>query len=662
MPISTMKKLTVLAFAGDADAIVRKLMNLRCVEIRNTEIGDGALLTAHLDSDGQKARAEGRLRSIREAIPLLNRYTTRRKSLGGSRHRVRIEEFLSDGRADSAWRTVEKAVEVSTRMTELDAERTRLQARLEALQPWLEYDLPLAVEGTAETVLLLGTCPPALNLSALQDTMDEIGAYSEIVNADKSAVYLSVLFHKADTEKVNRALVGFGFLRSSFADTPMNASTACEETEAELMRLDAEREQAEEWLSVLAENLDEVEILCDVEENNATAARHLKKLATTKKCAVLEGWIPQFTRESVTDALSKFDCAYEIREPEEDEVPPVLLRNNRFAMNFEWVIGMYAYPKYGAFDPTFIMSIFYFVLFGLMFADVGYGLLLAIGCFGGIRLFKPRQGMRRMLSMFGYCGIASIIMGVIFGGWFGDLPTAIMTNMLGLNVNTGVGHFFGSGLWFNPLDDPMTFLILSLGVGAIHLITGMIVKFVILCRSGRVTEALCTILPYWVLFAGLFLLLLGMLGGSLAIAGTVGGYVAIAGAVLILLLNGYGRKNIFSRILGGFGGLYGLINYASDLLSYSRILALGLVAGVIAKVINLITMLGATGVVGFVFMVVILLVGHALNLAINVLGTFVHTSRLQYIEFFGKFYEDGGTPFEPASTADRYTEQISDQS
>ncbi|MBQ9761035.1 MAG: V-type ATP synthase subunit I, partial [Clostridia bacterium] len=284
------------------------------------------------------------------------------------------------------------------------------------------------------------------------------------------------------------------------------------------------------------------------------------------------------------------------------------------------------------------------------------GLLLTLGCFGGVLLLKPRVGLRRMMLMFGYCGIASIIMGVIFGGWFGDLPTAIMTNMLGLSVNTGVGHFFGSGLWFNPLDDPMTFLILSLGVGAFHLIFGMAIKFVVLCKNGKQAEALCTILPHWVLFLGLIMLVLGMVGDAFSIVSEIGKYVAIVGVVMILLFNGYGRKGIFSRIMGGLGGLYGLINYASDLLSYSRILALGLVAGVIAKVINLITMLGATGAVGFVFMILILLVGHGLNLAINVLGTFVHTSRLQYIEFFGKFYEDGGKPFEPAAVADRYTE------
>ena len=194
----------------------------------------------------------------------------------------------------------------------------------------------------------------------------------------------------------------------------------------------------------------------------------------------------------------------------------------------------------------------------------------------------------------------------------------------------------------------MTFLIISLGMGAVHLVSGMAVSFVLLCRKGRAPEAICTIAPYWVLFGGL---------GTLAVDPTIGLYVTLAGAALILCLNGYGQKKITSRIVKGLGGLYGLINYAADLLSYCRILALGMVAGVVAQVINMITALGTTGAVGFVFMLIVLLLGHGLNLAINILGTFVHTARLQYIEFFGKFYEDGGQPFTPALPAEEFSEE-----
>ena len=659
MPISTMKKLTVLAFGEDTDAIVRKLMKLRCVDIRSTETGDGALLTARFDSDGQKAEAESRLRLIREVIPVLDRYSQRKKKLGRSLHRVNFDEFISSGRAAAAWDAAQKTQQTVERIAELDGEITRLHARAESLTPWLEYDAPLNEEGSEKTVLMLGTLPPKTVFEEVCTDLESLEACCEqVLNEDQSAIYLSVLCHRSVEEEVVRRLAARGFLRTVFRDVDCRASIALDRTEQEIERLSAERLSVNEKLYVLADELTDIEILCDVEQTNANAARHLQKLAMTKKCTVLEGWTPTFTQDAVVEVLERFDCAYELAEPQEGEEPPVLLRNNRFAMTFEWVIGMYAYPKYGAFDPTFIMSIFYFVLFGLMFADVGYGLILTLGCFGGVRLLNPRPGLRRMMYMFGYCGIGSIAMGMILGGWFGDLPTAVMSNILNLPIDSPVGTFFGSGLWFNPLDDPMTFLILSLGMGAVHLITGMVIKFVVLCKEHHAAEAICTIAPFWVLFAGLIMMALGMLGESFAAVASIAPYVALAGAALILLLNGYGRKGIISHLIGGFGGLYGLINYASDLLSYSRVLALGLVAGVIAKVINLITMLGATGAIGLVVMFIILVIGHMLNLAINVLGTFVHTSRLQYIEFFGKFYEDGGKPFEPATEADQYSENL----
>ncbi|MBQ9759973.1 MAG: hypothetical protein IJW16_01345, partial [Clostridia bacterium] len=372
--MSTMKKLTVLTLAEDADAIVRKLMKLRCVEIRSTEVGEGALLSAHFDSDGQKAAADSRLRRIREAIPVLNQYTMRKKRLGRSLHRVNADEFLADGRAESAWRTVEKALELCNTLKETEGEITRLQGQRESLRPWVEYDVILSERGTEQSTLILGAFPTGTLPEAVVPMLESAGAHVELVSMDKSGVYASVICHKTNEEAVQRMLAELGFLKASFREIDTTAAVADAEIEGRIAELDADRDRAQEWLHVLAEELDNVEILCDIEETNANAARHLQKLATTKKCAFLEGWIPKFARDAVVDALAEFTCAYDINYPAHDEEPPVLLRNNRFATNFEWVIGMYAYPKYGAFDPTFIMSIFYFVLFGLMFADVGYGL------------------------------------------------------------------------------------------------------------------------------------------------------------------------------------------------------------------------------------------------------------------------------------------------
>lgn len=652
MSVSAMKKLTVLAYEADADAIVRKLMRLRCVEIRQAGTGEGLMPVQSAASDAKRAESERRLAAIGRAIPHLAKYTTRRRGIGRTVHRVDTAAFVRDGRADAAWRAVEAANAISDRTEALTAERTRVLSEIEALTPWLGYDAPLDEVGSKRTSMILGSYPPKSDPVALRETLEAAGAYVEVVAHDESGLFLSLTALREDMAALERTLAAGGFLRAALPTVDCTARTAVERAEARVAQLEGEVFAAEEQLRDLSEFLDDVEILYDIEATTVNVCLQKRKLAATKNCVVLEGWIPMGTEDKVASTLSKFECACEIAEPEEGEEPPVLLKNNGWASNFEWVLGMYSYPKYGTFDPTFIMSIFYFILFGLMFADVGYGLILTLCCFGGIKLLNPKPGMRRMLAMFGLCGISCMVMGVLFGGWFGDLPTAIMSNMLGLPIDTGVGHFFGSGLWLNPIDDPMTFLIISLAVGAIHLIAGMAVNFYILCRAGRPMEAVCTILPYWVLFAGL---------GLFLVDGTVALYVALAGAALILCLNGYGQKSIFSRITKGLGGLYGLINYAADLLSYSRVLALGMVAGVVAKVINMITALGTKGPVGFVFMLIILILGHVLNIGINILGTFVHTARLQYIEFFGKFYEDGGEPFTPALPSEEYTEEADDQ-
>lgn len=649
MSVSTMKRLTVFAFRQDVDRILRGLMNLRCVEIRTLDASDAELALERLHSEEDVTQADRRLSEIRAAIPVLTKYSSRRNGLGRVVHELRPEQFRRDGSEEMARRTVSRTLKLQEQIQAVAAEQTRLLNQADALLPWLDYDAPLNDVRTGRTVTLLGSCTAKVDFEALQERLTALGAYSELVSEDNGCRYFTVTCLLQDCSAAEAELASVGFIRADFGDVDKPAQQAYTQAEERREALEEEQLGLEEALRDLAESLDLVEILCDLEETERTAALLRRRLAQTESCAVLDGWIPSFTQDRVGELLAKFECAYELEDPAPGDEPPVLLRNNHFAVNFEWVVGMYAYPVYGRFDPTFIMSIFYFLLFGLMFADVGYGLLLTVGCFGGIRLLNPRLGMRRMLTMFGYCGISATVMGIIFGGWFGDLPTAVMQNLLGASIDTDVGHFFGSGFWFNPLEEPMTFLIFSLAVGGVHLIAGMAVKLVILCRDGRAGEAVCTIVPYWVLFGGLITLLFNRQIGLL---------VSAVGGALILLLYGYGVRNPIKRLFKGLGGLYSLVSYASDLLSYSRILALALVAAVIAKVINMITLLGSTGVVGAIVMVIVLIAGHLLNLAINVLGSFVHTSRLQYLEFFGKFYEDGGKPFEPAAPADQYTEQV----
>lgn len=671
MPVSNMKKLTAFVFRDDSDRLVRRLMRLRCVQVRSLDAERSAQKLARVDCDGELISARKKLAAVDAVLPVLSRYSTRKMRFRRRVHEVDQQEFAGDGRAAHAWETVERAGALQETLAGLEAERVRLTALSESLQPWLEYDVPLSDCETAKTRTWLGSIPLSVPQETVNTALTDAGCAVEAVDTDEKFSYWAVTFLKEGEAEAGAALATLGFVRQDFESETETALAASRRTEERLAALENETVQADEALHDCAEALDEIEILHDVAATDVRVAELKQRLAQTQTCTVLEGWYPENMEDALVGVLSKFECAYDTDKPEAGEEPPVLLRNNKFAQNFEWVIGMYSYPKYGTFDPTFIMSIFYFVIFGMMFADVGYGLLLTLACVAGIKLLNPKPGMRRMLSMFAWCGVSCAVLGVVFGGWFGDLPTAIMKNFMGIEnpEATPVGHFFANGLLFNPVSSAVPFLILSLAVGEIHLVTGMAISMAETWKTGHRAEAVCGTVPFWVLFAGIDLAAPNMLIGmdmigqtmseatkaSFAGIADIATYLMLAGAAGILLLKGVGQKSFGAWLVKGLGGLYSLISFASDLLSYSRILALGLVAGVIGQVINMITALGASGVVGFIAMLLVLIVGHVFNIAINLLGTFVHAARLQYIEFFGKFYEDGGAAFEPAAPSDDYT-------
>ena len=662
MSVCVMKKLTVLAPERDADRLVRRLMRLRCAELSSVPLGDlpdGGMLLRY-DCDTARAEAERRVAAVTTALPLLDAYTVKAKPWNKKPITITAEEFRGSGRFDAARETVAEVLALDERRVADQNEFNRLAGLCRALTPWLEYPQPLTGESTALTEVWLGTLPAKTLISEADDALAELHAGVEEIGRDKDALYVSVLTLKEDADAVARALAGLGFLKASFKGLPDETATAAENHRLCLKALDGldnALQIAVDSLRRLSEKLPELQVLFDLETTTLTAAREKQKLASTEECVVLEGWVPAEREGKVAAALDKLPCAYGMEEPDEWEEPPVLLKNNSFSANFEWVVGMYSYPKYGTFDPTTIMSIFYFLIFGLMFADVGYGVLVTLVGFLAPKILRMKPSMTRMLNMFAYCGISCAVCGFIFGGWFGDLPYALMTSFGGYESVEAAKEAFpifnglvvtlgGSPVSLNPLDNPMAFLVISLAMGAVHLIAGMAVKFVLLCKQGDVFAAIFDIGSYWILFAGLALIFVNP---------TVGWIVLGVGALMIVATYGRAQKNPIMRILMGFKGLYDLINYASDLLSYCRILALGLASAVMAQVFNLLATMGGPTPVGFVLLVAVLLIGHVLNIAINLLGAFVHTSRLQYLEFFGKFFEDGGVGFVPAAPSEEYS-------
>lgn len=651
MSVSKMEKLTVVLPHAEAEPLLRRLMRLKAVSLSREE-GDH-LPQGHLTERASEAAAEAA--RVDAVLPVLAKHARRKKPLFGSVTHFDSTEFERSGDKERALKTVREVEKLLSDTAAAEAELAREEALMQSLLPYLNFKFSLDDAGTQTTKFLLGSLPGGAKKERLEELGDKHGFVPEILSEDNRGTYISVVVHRAHESDTLAALGALGFLPAAIARRDGRATAVFDAAEARAEKIKDELERLRSRLSVLAENLTEVEILSDVLHTAHLTEENKKKLLATEKCAVLTGWCPSRERERVTAVLERHTAAYEFSPPAEGDDVPVLLENNAFARNFEWVLGMYSYPKYGKLDPTFIMSIFYFLIFGLMFADAGYGLMLVAACFGTVRWLSPREGMKRFLLMFGYCGISSIIFGVLFGAYFGNFPLAFMQNVLKMapeqmpNLAIFPSLQANVAILFDPLENPMGFLVVSLGMGAVHLLAGMAVRAYILCREGKPWSALMDIGSYWVLFAGI---------GTVFSHRTAGIALLAAGVTFILATQGRSKKGVAGKIIGGLGGLYSLISYASDLLSYSRILALGLAAGVIAQVVNILATMKGASFIGFLVMIAVFLIGHVLNLVINVLGTFVHTSRLQYIEFFGRFYEDGGTPFAPIGEFEKYTKDV----
>ena len=634
MAVSNMKKLSVAVLREDADGLLYALQRLRCVELVTEGENESSTNVAQ---DPRLTSAQAR---AAEAIDFLSGYRVKSRGLFASPIEVEWDEGWPDGES-----VVDEAVALAAEMESVRREVQQVRHQLEGLRPWQSYtgDLPEGRTRTTRTVC--GSLPPMADMAALDTALGEYACVTEeipsVTGEKNQSRLLAVTMWSAESDEVLRVLHEAGFVQVPYTvlakdggvSAKLTSLAAAEKRLCDMLA--ADRSKAE----VLSEKLPLVEEYLDKLTTLGVRREAAGQLGYTRHTAILTGWVPEARVAAVEALLNERGEAYQLCDPAPEEDVPVLLSNNAMASQFEPVVSLYSLPAYGSFDPTFLMSFFYIFIFGLMFADVGYGLLLMVGCILGKKLMKPEGSLRKFLNMFTMCGGSMAVMGVLFGGYFGDLPQAIAQNFAGRPGELDMA------LWFNPLNDPMQFLVISIVIGAIHLFVGLAVQFYVLWKKGDRVSAVCDAGSWMLIFLG---------AGVSFLALQVGLGIVVLGVLLILCTSGRHEKNPVMKVLKGFLGLYGIVNYVSDLLSYSRILSLGLASAVIASVFNIIGTMAGPSVIGVLLLIVVGTIGHVMNLAINLLGSFVHTSRLQYIEFFGKFYEDGGRPFVPLTPRSKY--------
>ena len=642
--ILKMQKLTLIGFLADKESILRDLMKKKCVQINGPENIQDYESIAQLAVPGvaQTYELEQELTKFTSAIRAVAPYEEK----GSAFSKKEISDFSSMLDKEIYSEAASLRDEINSIVKQIAEQKniiSRSQLQITSLEPWTDLDLDLSVTQTKSTALLYLTAAADVNLEEFEAKLQEATplCYVHKVSSSSELSCLLLIYYKDAQDAVMNVVKGFNTNRPDFAFLKGNAAENISSLKNKIETCSKEAQRLTEQLKVAATSSKLLKKGFDMVTLQIDDQKVRENIFQTQSVFALTGWLTENDMDKVKKILDKYPCYYTMVQPEEGDDPPIKLKNNKFVEPYEMITEMYSLPTPDGIDPTPVLTPFFILFFGMMLADAGYGLILFLLCFIGLKKLKPDEGFLKNAMNIGVaCGLSTIFWGVMYGGYFGNLVTQVAESWFAVTVTVPAV--------FDPLNDPMSVMLLSLILGAIHLFAGMGVKIYMLAKRGHLLDGLMDIGLWYVLLIGLPMLALPVTAG-------IGKVLSIIGAVGLILTQGRHEKYIFMKLIKGVMSLYDITSYLSDVLSYARILALGLAGGVIANVMNIMGTMPGLNIIGVVVFVAIFAIGHAFNLAISGLGAYVHTSRLQYVEFFGKFYEAGGRPFKPFKANTKYT-------
>lgn len=637
MAIEKMKRLRLVAVKSERETLLRELMLLGCVQITEPAAFEKdspeELIFSKETAGSSQSREEHE--KLLAGLELLNKYAPAKTGLFTPKPEASLQSVMDESSLEENIKLAGRLADADDQIKRITAEESRVKGLIETLMPWAALDIPLDLSETKTCVVLPGAVPAAVDLKTLEAELAMGESESQVlkVSSDKDLHYLVLVAMKENQSAVLEIVRKLGFSPSSVSNMKGTARENITGLEKKLKELGTEKSDLTAQIVKASSSRDELKLCADRLLTKVVRAENAEKLLCTDSTINFEGWIPVREEKQLENVLSNFYCAWETSVPTQEDTPevPVKLRNNALTSPFNMLTEMYSLPAYNGIDPNPFLLPFFSLFFGIIFADLGYGLIMFIGGMIYKHKAKPTGAMNQMAGLLTICGISTAVFGILSGSFFGDAITKI-AEMYGLTVSIPV--------LIDPLNNPLQVLIGSLIFGFIHLITATAINGYMLIRDGQWKDALCDVGTLWLFFAGIAL-------GALGITW----YVAYAGMALIVLTQGRASPTIGGKLGGGLFALYGVASgWFGDVLSYCRLFALMLAGAVIGSVFN--TLGTLTGNI-FTF-ALLFLVGHALNFALSILGAFVHSLRLQYLEFFGKFYREGGKPYQPLAVKTNY--------
>lgn len=684
MAVARMKKLTVATAAGARDAVAGLLQKEGVVQIRPLEDlaaelgapgdGDGAAaelgVARIIPEDDEVSEDLGRVSFILKFLEpfagkrkgLLDAFVTRKTAV--SRERAERVNGLR-------WRSIyEQCVASESKLRELESREAKLLQAKAALEPWTDVPLPVSAIGDTESCRVRAFAADRRKYRVLGEEMSRLGELHDLVTVtedkQRGIVYFIVVYHQS-AEEVESVLAAHDPTPVRLEEIASSLGLSADLTPGELVReirgemglVAEEKARVRATAAEMAKNLVDYMLLYDALEVKRQKAEVQRRFLATERAVVFQGWVPERKVADLRSSLERLSTA--LGQPvgcvEEDPVPgeessvPVMLDNPPWLKPFEVVTTLYGYPNYGEPDPTPLLAPFFFVFFGLALGDAGYGVALMLGSYLALKALDLPEGGKMLLRLLLICGVSTTFFGAITGSYFGNAVELLPESLAWVKRAKAAVTFF------DPLSNPLTMLALSLAFGVVQVWTGVLIKMLLNLRRGNVTEGVFEQGSWLLLIAGLVLWGVGgQLGFSPALVRAFG-IAALAGAGMVAYGASRHQPSILLKPFTGAYALYGITGYVGDVLSYARLLALGLATSIIAIVVNQIAMLPrGVPVAGVIFMVVVMAGGHAFNLIVNTLGSFVHSARLQFVEFFTKFFEGGGRGFRPFKEETKYTE------
>lgn len=676
MAVVTMKKFTLVALAKDKQALYDGMVKTGCVQLTESQPIEQCFTTT---SEAEVSRLQENIATFEEGIDWIDKCSQSIRMLltkeqlkagkGTFSHplfEVTFDQFKGlEDTLDVTVQQLNQLLDGKRRFATLSQQIAETQERIDGVIPYMLLEQPFTYYHDTDSVFYrVGTVSEENFLAFSQLFKDnELAQFNEIGRTNKY-IAVEVMVHKSATDVVER--LSHGLLDNCrYSDVDMTAKQYLKELKKQV-------EQYKLDISAIQTNAGKqtpfmkcLKLYVDYFNLRLQQCQNDDEFQKTAETFVMQGFFPKDNEQQVRDAIAEVtdSVVFNVEDIKDDEFAPTLNKNNSFVKPFEGITNTYTPQNYHEPDPNPVMSVFYFLIFGLMTADIGYGLVLAIaGLFISSRI-KQNTGMKSMSKMIGICGFSTILWGVVYGSLFSiDLATVIPN----------------CPDWYpllpSPSNYPIITMIVSLALGILHLMAGVACNARKLATRHDSLGVIFDALVWEVFFVGVVLLAMkpacNMIMDNindamkqpqiLALANApdltmVGLYIIAGSLVVVALTAGRSRKGILGKAMGGFGGVYGVINYFSDIVSYVRIFGLMLSGAVFGFIINQIAAMIMTSVVGYILAIILCVFAHLFNLALAVLGAYVHNSRLQYVEFFGKFYEGEGQLFAPLGSGLTYT-------